>query len=214
MKKIIDISERIFDVVTSELQEKSFFDTLEELSGIKVAAWQNVYYGKQKPTHEMIKFICEKWPEYSYWLTTGNLPKSEVKQIRPRVAVEKSWEEILKTEPDTWTEGDMQDALGSMLAIQVLREVGKIGGNAWDLQSNQKTLEGRQKIAIKRKMDEAIGSAKPKKANEIFEEFEIEGNRMAAEQQARIENKFKENASIKLLANKQKKVTAHGHKKD
>ena len=145
---------------------------------------------------------------------TGEIPKSEVRQIMPRLAVEKSWEEILKTEPETWTEDHMQDALGSMLAIQVLREVGKIGGNAWDLQSNEKTLEGRQKIAIKRKMDEAIGNAKPKKANEIFEEFEIEGNRMAAEQQARIENKFKENASIKLLANKQKKVTAHGHKKD
>lgn len=214
MKTISQISQRALDVLKSEIESRNAFDSLEASSCISASRWKMAWYQNQNFTPEMLEFCCKEWPQYSVWLMTGEIPKSEVRQIMPKLAMEKSWTEILKTEPETWTEDDMQDALGSMLAIQVLREVGKIGGSAWDLQSNEKTLEGRQKIAIKRKMDEAIGNAKPKKANEIFEEFEIEGNRMAAEQHARFENKFKENASIKLLANKQKKVTAHGHKKD
>ena len=113
----------------------------------------------------------------------------------PRLAVEKSWEEILKTEPETWTEEDLQNALGSMLAIEVIREVGN-GSFKEDLSS----LIGRQKSIIKIEMTNRIQGQKPTKNTERDLVDEVE------EAMPMILSKMKK--PIK------KKVAELGHKKD
>jgi hypothetical protein len=225
MKNIEQISERLFQVIESEIEGENAFKKLAEKSEIAWTAWRNVSYGVQKPTNAMLEFCCKEWPEYSVWLMTGTVPKAEVKQIKPRAAIEQSWIEILKTEPETWTDDDLQDVLGSTLAIEVLREVGKIGGELWNLQVDKNTLLGRQKIKIKEKMDEAMGVVKPK-AHEVFADFVSEVNnelmpngmtraQFMHEAKNALEGK-KESRKVpeKVITSKQKKVAAHGHKKD
>lgn len=53
-------------------------------TGIKAKTWANVESGIQKANEEHIKAIINKWPEYAYWLTTGQtIP--EAGQISPEI---------------------------------------------------------------------------------------------------------------------------------
>lgn len=195
MKTISQISKRALDVLKSEIESRNAFDSLEASSCISASRWKMAWYQNQNFTPEMLEFCCKEWPQYSVWLMTGEIPKSEVRQIMPRLAVEKSWEEILKTEPETWTEEDLQNALGSMLAIEVIREVGN-GSFKEDLSS----LIGRQKSIIKIEMTNRIQGQKPTKNTERDLVDEVE------EAMPMILSKMKK--PIK------KKVAELGHKKD
>jgi len=69
-----------------KLRESLGFDRtmLEAKTGIKAKTWANVENGLQKANEEHIKAIIEKWPEYAYWLTTGQtIP--EAGQISPEI---------------------------------------------------------------------------------------------------------------------------------
>jgi len=57
---------------------------LEEITGISSHKWGNLKTGKQRANEEHIEAIVKKWPEYSYWITTGEtLP--EAGQISPEL---------------------------------------------------------------------------------------------------------------------------------
>ena len=69
-----------------KLRESLGFDRtmFEAKTGIKAKTWANVENGLQKANEEHIKAIIEKWPEYAYWLATGEtLP--EAGQISPEI---------------------------------------------------------------------------------------------------------------------------------
>lgn len=56
-------------------QIREFFDLdrtqAAELTGISKFTWANIELGKQQPNGEHIEAIAKKWPEFAYWLVTG-----------------------------------------------------------------------------------------------------------------------------------------------
>lgn len=63
--------------------------TMEKETGIDRNKWSNIRGGKQRVNEDHIEAICEVYPQYAYWLTTGKtIP--EAGQISP--AIEKARE--------------------------------------------------------------------------------------------------------------------------
>jgi hypothetical protein len=57
-------------------------DQLTELTGAKKDRWPNVLKGKAKPYVEDLEGLYRVWPQYAYWLATGQeIP--EAGQISP-----------------------------------------------------------------------------------------------------------------------------------
>lgn len=56
---------------------------LEKLTGIEEYKWKNVESGHQKVNEDHIEAIKKQWPQYTYWLITGEtLP--EAGQVSPK----------------------------------------------------------------------------------------------------------------------------------
>lgn len=58
---------------------------LEEKTGIPASKWTQLLLGRQKATVEMIEEACRAWPQYTEWLTTGEIG---TKQLRPITSAE------------------------------------------------------------------------------------------------------------------------------
>jgi transcriptional regulator with XRE-family HTH domain len=75
MKKRI---KEIFEYKGLSLEE------LEQITGISKYIWGNLFTGKQRVNEDHINSIIKLWPEYAYWLTTGEtIPNAG--QISPEV---------------------------------------------------------------------------------------------------------------------------------
>lgn len=44
---------------------------MEKDSGVSRAMWSHIYNGRAKPHGEHLEHICNKHPQYAYWLMTG-----------------------------------------------------------------------------------------------------------------------------------------------
>jgi len=75
----MNITERLNAVIEEEGANRPF---LEKQTGIKAKRWSNVQSGQAKAYAEEIEAIAKIWPEYSYWLVTGE-EVAEVGQVSP-----------------------------------------------------------------------------------------------------------------------------------
>lgn len=76
------ISDRLLLVLESELPAARRFKDLEEMSGISSHSWVAVSRGRQRPTEAMIEFAAQQWPDYAYWLATGDT-EPEFRHVAP-----------------------------------------------------------------------------------------------------------------------------------
>ncbi|MGY8872261.1 MAG: hypothetical protein ACKVJE_17630 [Pseudomonadales bacterium] len=78
--------------------EKKRFSEFAEMTGIKSPTIKQFYHGNQKLNNEQLDLINKAFPQYVYWLATGDtIPESG--QISPEL--EKITTEYLKTGTDT-----------------------------------------------------------------------------------------------------------------
>lgn len=64
-----------------------------EVTGVPSKTWSNIENGLQKANEDHLQAIAKHWPEYSYWLLTGNtIP--EAGQISPEL--DEAREKLLK----------------------------------------------------------------------------------------------------------------------
>ena len=76
-----DIRERLKNLIEkSGLTPKE----LEEKSGLDRMSWANVKRNRIRVNQEHIEAAVKLWPEYAYWLTTGNVI-TEAGQISPEI---------------------------------------------------------------------------------------------------------------------------------
>lgn len=74
------------------------FGEFSETTGLSRDAIKQFYHGNQKLNNEQLDLINKAFPQYVYWLATGNtIPESG--QISPEL--EKTTTEYLKTGTDT-----------------------------------------------------------------------------------------------------------------
>jgi hypothetical protein len=77
--KIIMIRERLIEVIKSAGLSN---EDLEKQTEISSGKWANLRTKKQRANEDHIRAICNLYPEYAYWITTGmELPKEG--QISP-----------------------------------------------------------------------------------------------------------------------------------
>lgn len=65
------LSERLRAAVRLTTEESGRFKQLSGDSGISDASWRAWWYGRQRPTAEMIEAVCQHSPHYALWVTTG-----------------------------------------------------------------------------------------------------------------------------------------------
>ncbi len=67
------LQSRFKQVLAAQTPARGRFVELEQLSESKIpsASWASVWYGRQRPTAEMIELVCQTWPQYALWVVAG-----------------------------------------------------------------------------------------------------------------------------------------------
>lgn len=65
------LSERLHAAVQATTEEAGRFKKLSQESGVAEASWKSWWYGRQRPTAEMIEAVCQQAPHFALWITTG-----------------------------------------------------------------------------------------------------------------------------------------------
>lgn len=66
-----DLRGRLNAITAQHVPGRGRFRVLQEMSGISQDTWKAAWYGKQRPTAEMVQFAARRWPEYAFWLASG-----------------------------------------------------------------------------------------------------------------------------------------------
>ena len=68
-----NLRERLKEVLEAETPARGRFSELERISAHDIPSdtWKSVWYGRQRPTAEMIELVCQTWPQYALWIATG-----------------------------------------------------------------------------------------------------------------------------------------------
>lgn len=74
------------------LIEKDGIDNVIRKSEIGSTRWQTIKYKKARVSGEEIEALCKIYPQYAYWLTTGEIIPT-VGQVSPE------YEELARLEP-------------------------------------------------------------------------------------------------------------------
>jgi hypothetical protein len=80
--KSTGIGWRLREVIEGEINKNRLI-TLEKMSGIGKTSWGNMLSGIQKASHEMIEFVCGKWPQYAYYVAVGEIPLDSIRHSMP-----------------------------------------------------------------------------------------------------------------------------------
>jgi len=59
-------------------------EQMEEMTGMTLGQWKNLMYGRQDATPAHIAALMRLWPEYGFWINTGE-SKPEIGQISPEI---------------------------------------------------------------------------------------------------------------------------------
>jgi hypothetical protein len=62
---------RLRALINTVLGGRPDWKRLEELTGVPAVRWRHHSANLKKPSVEMVAAICETWPQYALWLTTG-----------------------------------------------------------------------------------------------------------------------------------------------
>lgn len=89
------ISERLREAIEEELSSRGKFTFLGNKSGIPSSNWKNFYYKRQEATGEMINFWIKNYPDWEYYLFTGN--SGFMKEERPIFGVSEPDKDQCKT---------------------------------------------------------------------------------------------------------------------
>ncbi len=72
MSNTYTITDRIIELIDCSTDPQRKFSEFEEITGIKRQTWQNVANKRQKANEDLLEVIGRIWPQYAYWLMTGN----------------------------------------------------------------------------------------------------------------------------------------------
>jgi hypothetical protein len=99
-----DLQQRLIEVVRYNSDPGKMFSTLVSESGIKRSSWSNALTRLQRPTAEMIEFVCTKWPGMAFYIATGSLPSATHVHTKPFDQSTKLYKisDLIKAEPKNW----------------------------------------------------------------------------------------------------------------
>lgn len=101
------IEQRLITAAKQKLQESKIYAELEKLSGIKATSWRAVAGERQRATSEMLEWACQQWPQYAFWIATGETATEDLKHTTPEAdrltKTVVDWAITLQKEPKDWT---------------------------------------------------------------------------------------------------------------
>ena len=65
------LSERLRVACELIIPKKGMFNELAKISGVPGANWKSWWYGRQRPTAEMIEAVCQACPHFALWVVAG-----------------------------------------------------------------------------------------------------------------------------------------------
>lgn len=68
----MNIAERLRLLIATKISDHRRFKVLEDLSSISAESWRAFENDRQKPSAEMISTAARLWPDYAYWLASGD----------------------------------------------------------------------------------------------------------------------------------------------
>ena len=80
-----NISDRIRAAIEAEMPDRKRAATLEEVSGISAETWRKFISGKQNATAAILEAVCQQWPKYAFWISTG-ITDSNYGHVAPKPA--------------------------------------------------------------------------------------------------------------------------------
>lgn len=63
--------ERIKILIKKKANPRTPWAHMEQLTGIRASTWQNFERGRQRANDEMLEALGQVWPQYAFWLMTG-----------------------------------------------------------------------------------------------------------------------------------------------
>lgn len=94
----MDISSRLKSLLAQQINEHRRYKALEELTQISAESWRAFEKGRQKPSAEMVEAAAKSWPNYAYWLATGD-SEPEYGNYAPKTATNPF---VARGEPKKW----------------------------------------------------------------------------------------------------------------
>jgi hypothetical protein len=65
------IKQRLIEIINHRTPNRGRYGLLEKQTGISAQVWQHVYHGRTNLDAKHIEAIAKIFPEYAYWITTG-----------------------------------------------------------------------------------------------------------------------------------------------
>lgn len=67
----MSIKNRMRQVIATGTPDRSRYIDLMEKTGISANIWKNFWFDRKEPDAHMVERLCQAWPEYALWVTTG-----------------------------------------------------------------------------------------------------------------------------------------------
>jgi hypothetical protein len=109
-----DLQDRLIESIRQKSQKNEMLSELVSESEISRSSWGNMLSLRQRPTPQMIEFICKKYPEMAFWICTGYLPPIGLNHTSAtKLKKEKDWdgfdfEKIVGKEPIEWSNDEAE----------------------------------------------------------------------------------------------------------
>lgn len=65
------LARRLISIIEWRLPNRGRFARIAELTGTSKSAWSAVNSGRNEPGGTTLEAVCKIYPEYAYWLMTG-----------------------------------------------------------------------------------------------------------------------------------------------
>ncbi len=65
------IKQRMRAVIATATTDRSRYVELAEKTGISTNVWKNFWFDRREPDAQMVERLCQAWPQYALWITTG-----------------------------------------------------------------------------------------------------------------------------------------------
>lgn len=115
-----EIQHRLMVLIEECTPDHGRFPMLAKLSQVPETSWKAFWYGRQRPTAEMIQVVARNWPEHAFWLATGLTDRRCGHRAPPGVVAypEESVEEVVDLSAAYWKK--------AIQALEVLEARGEL----------------------------------------------------------------------------------------
>lgn len=134
---MLELRDRMKFLIEVYTPDHGRFAKLCQASSIPDVNWKSFWYGRQRPTAEMIQAVARQWPEHAFWLATGITDQRCGHRAPPGASTypEESIEDVVGLSTEYWKkaiQGLEVSEAGGELSFAERRELQRLKGERDD----------------------------------------------------------------------------------